>query len=197
MDSFTKAKVIKETTDYAFSVFNGGNPYVEFICTRSDGVMRESMLVNHFGLIDDDHMHGYDAINPEDNRPIEIKCEQQQGVKTPGKLSGKATWGSTTDQAKVESHRKENPWMYVAGFDVNSGKCAYVVRFEFNDSTIYDNMTKTLIKRSDKTALKTSWKDFENAKSLEVLHFEPKFSDIIVKGLCDLLNSKIEMRKSA
>jgi len=197
MNSEAKAKVIQETTAYTFGASKVANPYVEFICTRSDGVMRESMLVNQFELIDDDHMHGYDAINPEDNRPIEIKCEQQQGVKTQGKLSGKATWGSTTDKAKVESHRKENPWMYVAGFDVNSGQCAYVVRFEFNDSTIYDNMTTTLVKRSAKTALKTSWKDFENAKSLEVIHFEPKFNDIIVKGLYDLLESKVENRKVA
>lgn len=193
----SKDKIIQEITEYTFGASKIANPYVEFICTRSDGVMRESMLINQFRLIDDNHMHGYDAINPEDNRPIEIKCEQQQGVKTQGKLAGKATWGSTTDQAKVESHRKENPWMYVGGFDVNSGQCAYVVRFKFNDSTIYDYMTYTLERKSAKTALKTTWREFYNAKSLEVLYFEPKFSDIIVKGLYDLLESKVENRKVA
>jgi len=182
-------KVIGECTEYAFSD-KKANVYVEYITTQGNsGVNRESFVIKQFDLINDPHVHGYDAKCPETGRPIEIKCEQRQGKKVVSKMAGKQTWASTTDQEKLDSHKENNPIMYVAGFCEETGKCAYAVRYNFNDSDSYDTMSNTIKSRKGKkTSIKTSYKDFENSSSIELLHFDPKYKDLMTKGFYDLLD---------
>ena len=167
----------------------------------SSGVYKEEVVLSKFGLDSDEHLHHYVGGIPKENKrlwmlcfnsgpAVEVKSETFRPAngksKSATKLSGETAWGGKND-VKYEELVVDNPLTIVTG-STDSGKAAYVVAFEFNDSAMKQKIDSYLQRRKDsikKTkklksmTIKCSWKDFEHAESLKVLYYNPKYSDMI------------------
>lgn len=168
-------RALKEVADYAYSDSETGNGFIEYIAQQYDGTIREDIVKAKFGLQDYDPVDDFgiklDAFNPEDGRSVEIKCTQRG--------SGGLVFTFKATHVKLDMMEKINPWIYGAGFDPDSGKCAYTLRFRFKGSEVAQRLREDCDeeKRTAKVPNRpSSWNHYMTSPSLEILHFYPEIA---------------------
>jgi hypothetical protein len=156
-----------------------------------NGLLRERIISKLNGVVHSCTMHNYDAYNTKKGRWCEIKSEQHCTLThRRDQVTGGGAFGSIQDFDSVDTLMRNNPIMHVNTFI--DGRLVYNVSFDFNDSKIAERLKDTVIRRSNgaKTAPKFMWSDWENAKSLEVTHFNP----IYFAELRPFISSKLAIK---
>ncbi len=173
--------------------------FAQFMMSKESatGPSREWATLSKCGFDNLEDMHGYDGFDPETERNVEVKSESVRGTKVVTKLHGGMSWGGKKKET-YDKILKENPIIVVSGFN-DDGKCVYIVKFDMKDSSIRDEIAKGMKARKSgkETAIKATWTSFKNAESLEVVYYEPRYGDNVVRDFKTILDTQWTEKRKA
>lgn len=140
----------------------------------SNSLIRERVICKQDMVDHSCTMHNFDGYDPVRLRYVEVKNEQHVVGGRKYQVTGGAAFGGIENYEAVDRLVLENPIIKLGGW--LDGKLAYIVEFDFNDTTIADRLRTAVTSRKAgaTTAPKFLWSDWKMAPSLKVTFLELK-----------------------
>ena len=155
----------------------------------SNALLRERITLNIAGLTHSYTMHHYDGYDNDRARYAEVKSEQHCSINGRNyQVTGGGAFGIQGYES-IYRFTSDNPIMLMSAFI--DGRLAYVVAFDFTDSTIAIRLEDTIDRRKNddaKTQPKFLWSDWIDSKSLTVVYYNQQhFSRLYPYASADLM----------
>ena len=186
--------------DYAFEKNNSSrdDEWCELVLSSEDsGAKKEELSLHFLGYDKVPGKHGFDGKCKKTGLYVEVKSERT----TVNGNSGHWAYGNNT--AKTFESKIEKDTIQVQSTFTRSGRLIAMLRYNTFDSEIPKMIKEFLSKKKkekdNKTETKTNFKgthtSFKNAKSLEVLYYNPKYSDELTSTYKKLIEDTLKANK--